>query len=144
MNFRRGIRREEPEINLIPMIDLLLVILIFLVVSTTYARFTELGLTLPSASVQPRADKRKEIVVAVSRDGRYSVDGRASAPGDARTLATSFLEAAGADRDPAIVIHADAAAPHQSVVHVLEGARLAGFGRIAFAAQAGAAAGASR
>ena len=142
MNFRRGMRREEPEINLIPMIDLLLVILIFLVLSTTYARFTELGVSLPSASAQPHADRRKEIVIAVTRDGRYSVDGRTSAPADAGTLASGLLEAAGSDRDPAIVIHADAAAPHQSVVRVLEGARLAGFGRIAFAAQTGA--GASR
>ena len=142
MNFRRGMRREEPEINLIPMIDLLLVILIFLVVSTTYARFTELGLSLPSASAQPRAERQREIVVAVSRDGRYMVDGRATAARDARGLASHLLEAVGSDREAAIVIHADAGATHQSVVHVLEGARLAGVGRIAFAAQAGA--GASR
>lgn len=137
MNFRRGLRREEPEINLIPMIDLLLVILIFLVVSTTYARFTELGVSLPSAAAQSRPERDKEIVVAVSRDGRYLLDGRPVAAGNARELATRLLEAAGAQAQPAIVIQADAGASHQAVVHVLEGARLAGFGRVAFAAQTG-------
>jgi biopolymer transport protein ExbD len=137
MNFRRGLRREEPEINLIPMIDLLLVILIFLVVSTTYARFTELGVSLPSASAQSRPDRSKEIVVAISRDGHYEVEGRPLAAGNARALAARLLEAAGPEAQPAIVIQADAGASHQAVVHVLEGARLAGFDRVAFAAQSG-------
>ena len=139
MNFRRGVRREEPEINLIPLIDLLLVILIFLMVTTTYSKFTELQVNLPTAGAEKPAEQPREIRVAVSVDGRYEVDGNAaaftSAPAFAKVLRR---EADALGQDPLIVIHADAGASHQSVVNVLGAARLAGLAKVTFAAQSGA------
>ena len=73
LNFR-GQRPEEPEINLIPFIDVLLVILIFLMLSTTYSKFTELQINLPIAGADRARARPKEIIVAVSADGRYAVN----------------------------------------------------------------------
>lgn len=135
MNFRSGIRRDEPEINLIPMIDLLLVILIFLMVSTTYSKLTELEVSLPSAGSAKSGRRAAEVLVTVSADGRYLVgDSPAEFTGASR-FATRLVEAAGREKDPVVVIQADAGAPHQAVVNVLDAARLAGFARIGFAAQ---------
>ena len=73
LNFRKG-RPEEPEINLIPFIDVLLVILIFLMLSTTYSKFTELQVTLPIADAEKARDRPNEIIVSVAGDGRYAVN----------------------------------------------------------------------
>ena len=139
MNFRRGFRREEPEINFIPLIDLLLVILIFLMVTTTYSRFSELQVDLPSAAVDPAVERPVEIAVAISADGRYSIDGTAVAWRDAPGFAQQLARAAADRKDPTVVVYADAGASHQSVVAVLEAARLAGLAKVSFAAHAGAA-----
>src|SRR5450631_3197334 len=74
MNFRRSRRHEDPEINLIPFIDVLLVVLIFLMLSTTYSKFTELQITLPIADAERLRDRQREVIVAVSADGRYAVN----------------------------------------------------------------------
>ena len=76
MNFRKP-RPEEPEINLIPFIDVLLVILIFLMLSTTYSKFTELQVALPVADAEQARDRPHEIIVAVAADGRYAVNKQA-------------------------------------------------------------------
>ena len=89
MDFRRGIRRDEPEINFIPLIDLLLVILIFLMVTTTYSRFTELQVNLPTAGAEQAAERPAEIIVAVSADARYLIDNNPLSFGSA----TSFGQA---------------------------------------------------
>ena len=136
MNFRRGLRRDEPEINFIPLIDLLLVILIFLMVTTTYSKFTELQVNLPSAGADKPNQRPRELVVAISNDGRYLVDNKAVSFGSAQAFSAELQRAAGAARDTTVVIHADAGATHQSVVNVLEAARLAGLARVTFAAQA--------
>ena len=139
MSFHPGRRREDPEINFIPLIDLLLVILIFLMVTTTYSRFTELQVDLPSANADQAAERPAEIVVAVAADGRYVLDAgtpQALAP---EALAAELVRAASGQREPVLVIHADAGARHQSVVAVLEAARQAGIARVTFAAQGGAA-----
>ena len=136
MNFRR-LKREEPEINLIPFIDVLLVILIFLMLSTTYSRFTELQLNLPAADAEPLRERPGEIVVAIGSDGRYLLNRR---PIDGRgvELLAAELQAAAAGRpDSVVIISADALATHQSVVNVLEAARRAGLTRLTFAAQSG-------
>lgn len=138
MNFRRGIRREEPEINFIPLIDLLLVILIFLMVSTTYSKFSELQVNLPSASAEAQVERPAEITVAVAADGRYTIDGNAVAWRDANGFAQQLAGAAAGRREPTVVIYADSGASHQSVVNVLEAARLAGLGKVSFATQTGA------
>jgi len=136
MNFRRALRREEPEINFIALIDVLLVILIFLMVTTTFSKFTELQVNLPSAGADKPSQRPREIVVAVSSDGRYLIDNRAIAFNGAGGFADDLRRAAAGQNEPTLVIHADAGASHQSVVNVLEAARLAGLARVTFAAQA--------
>jgi biopolymer transport protein ExbD len=137
MNFRKP-RRDEPEINLIPFIDVLLVVLIFLMVSTTYSRFTALDLTLPVASSQPLQDKPQEIIVAVAADGRYAVNRRAVEGRSVELLAAELRTAAQGLSQPVLVISADATAAHQSVVNVLDAARRVGLSRLTFATQTGA------
>ena len=140
MNFRRGLRRDDPEINFIALIDVLLVILIFLMVTTTFSKFTELQVNLPTAGADRPAERPREVVVAVSADGRYLVDNRATPFAAASAFAADLRRAAAGERDVTLVIHADAGASHQSVVNVLEAARLAGLARVTFAAQTGQAA----
>ena len=140
MNFRPR-TKEEPEINLIPFIDVLLVVLIFLMLTTTYSKFTEMQLKLPVADAEAQRDYPKEVVVAVSADGRYMVN---KAPADGRsaeTLAPLLAEAAKAGKDSVVIISADATAPHQSVITVMEAARRVGLSQITFATQSSAAAG---
>jgi biopolymer transport protein ExbD len=139
MNFRRGIRREEPEINFIPLIDLLLVILIFLMVTTTYSRYSELQVNLPSAAVDQAVERPVEIAVAVSADARYTIDGSPATFRDPGAFGQELTRAAAGRKEPTIVIYADAGASHQAVVNVLEAARLAGLGKVSFATQTGGA-----
>lgn len=134
MDFR-GDRHDEPEINLIPFIDVLLVILIFLMLSTTYSKFTELQVTLPAADAEAAKDRPAEIIVAVSADGRYAVDRQAVEGRSVELLAAALRTAASERQDPFIIISADATAAHQSVINVLDAARRAGLVRVTFAAQ---------
>ena len=136
MNFRRR-EADEPEINLIPFIDVLLVILIFLMLSTTYSRFTELQLTLPAADAEPMRQRPAEIIVAIGSDGRTLLDRK---PVDGRSvelLAAELRTAAAGRNDVLLIISADALATHQSVVNVLDAARHAGLARLSFAARTG-------
>ncbi|HJV52475.1 MAG TPA: biopolymer transporter ExbD [Noviherbaspirillum sp.] len=137
MDFRKGKGREDPEINLIPFIDVLLVILIFLMVTTTYSKFTALQITLPTADAEKAMEQPAEINVGVDAQGRYAIDNTQVSAHDAAALADELKSAANAKgKDPVIVINADATAAHQSVINVLEAARLAGFDKVTFAAQA--------
>ena len=134
MKFSRR-RMEEPEINLIPFIDVLLVVLIFLMLSTTYSRFTELQINLPAAEAEKLKDRPAEVIVAVASDGRYAVN-RKAVDGRSVELLTAELAAAAAGRaDTVVIISADAMAAHQAVVNVLDAARRAGLSRLTFAAQ---------
>ena len=135
MNFRRGSRHEEPEVNLIPMIDVLLVIVIFLSVTTTYSRFTELQINLPKADAEKPLDRPEQISVGVDAGGRYVVHKTPVAFTTVDGLAVELKKAAGETADPVIIINADANATHQSVIQVMEAARVAGFGRITFTTQ---------
>ena len=135
MNFKKGISREEPEINLIPLIDLFLVIIIFLMVTTTYSKFAELQITLPTADAEKAPQRPSEIDVAVTADGRYVVDGRQVAARDAVALGEAIRASATQRKDPVIVINADAQATHQSVINVMEAARAAQIAQITFATQ---------
>jgi biopolymer transport protein ExbD len=140
MNFRKN-TRDEPEINLIPFIDVLLVVLIFLMLSTTYSKFTELQIKLPLADAEKQRDYPKEVIVAVSSDGRYMVN---KTPVDGRTLQAlgqALVEGATAGKDSVIIISADASATHQAVITVMEAARRSGFTQITFATQSAAQAG---
>ena len=139
MRFSRR-RLEEPEINLIPFIDVLLVVLIFLMLSTTYSRFTELQIDLPAANAEPLRERPAEVIVAVASDGRYAVN-RKAVDGRSVERLTAELAAAAAGRpDTVVIVSADAMAAHQAVVNVLDAARRAGLSRLTFAAQAGDAA----
>jgi biopolymer transport protein ExbD len=135
MNLRGTRTRDEPEINFIPLIDVLLVILIFLMVTTTYQRVAELQITLPEADADQAKQRPKEINVGVDAQGRYVIDRTVVTFTGAAALAESLRRAAGDAKDPVVVINADANATHQSVIHVMEAARLAGFVHITFATQ---------
>jgi biopolymer transport protein ExbD len=138
MNLRGRLQREHPEINFIPLIDVLLVILIFLMVTTTYQRYAELQITLPEADADAAKDRPKEINVGVDAQGRYVIEKTVFTWTNAAALADELRRAAGNAKDPVIVINADASATHQSVVNVMEAARQAGVVHITFATQAGA------
>jgi biopolymer transport protein ExbD len=137
MKFRRHPRHEEPEINLIAFIDVLLVILIFLMLSTTYSRFTELQLNLPAADAEQMRERPGEIIVAVSSDGRYTLNRRAVDGRSVEQLAAELRAAAAGRADTILIVSADALATHQSVINVLDAARRAGLARLSFAAQTG-------
>jgi biopolymer transport protein ExbD len=135
MNFRRGEAREDPELNLIPLIDVLLVILIFLMVTTTYSRYSELQINLPEASGEAPKDKPAILNVAVDAAGRYVVNNTPVAFSAVATFSETLKQAAGGAQDPVINISADAGATHQSVVNIMEAARLAGYSHITFTTQ---------
>jgi len=138
MNFRKNRRPDEPEINLVPFIDILMVIIIFLVITTTYARFTELQISLPVADANRPDERPAQIQVAVAADGRYAINNQRINYQDPASLAAELLAAAKNNAEAIIVINADASASHQSVVNVLEAARIAGLVRITFATQSNA------
>jgi len=136
MNFQRGRTREEPEINLIPMIDVLLVVLIFLMVTTSYAKFSELQINLPQAAgEQGNVTPNKQIYVAVDSSAQYAINNAHEAFSGVDSFAQALRKAAGSETDPIIIISADAKATHQSVINIMEAARVAGFGRITFTTQ---------
>ena len=138
MHFGHG-SREEPEINLIPFIDVLLAVLIFLMLTTTYSKFTEMQLQLPTADVDAQRNYPKEIVVAVASDGRYSVNKTVLADRSVEAVSTALAAAAAATatagKDSVVIISADATAAHQSVITVMEAARRAGLMQITFSSQ---------
>ena len=135
MQFRRT-RRDEPEINLIPLIDVLLVILIFLMVTTTYARFAELQINLPQAQGDSPKEAPAQINVGVDEQGGYKVDqSPVAAAAGVEALVGALQAAAGSEKDPVIVISADAHASHQSVIRVMDAARRAGYPRVTFVTQ---------
>lgn len=136
MNFRKH-RHEEPEINLIAFIDVLLVVLIFLMMSTTYSKFTELQVNLPTAEADKPRDRPAEIIVAVAGDGRYAVNRKALDGRSVEALTAELSAAASVLKDPVVIVSADATAAHQAVINVLDAARRAGLARLTFAAQTG-------
>jgi biopolymer transport protein ExbD len=126
---------EEPEINLIPFIDVLLVILIFLMLSTTYSRFTELQINLPAAEAEKLRERPAEVVVAVASDGRYAVNRKAVDGRSVDLLTAELVAASGGMADTVVIVSADAMSAHQAFVNVLDAARRAGLSRVTIAAQ---------
>jgi biopolymer transport protein ExbD len=138
MNFRRGRFREEPEINFVPLIDVLLVILIFVMATTTYSRFSELKINLPDADAEQQQKKVKEINVGVDASGKIAINkqvlnvqGQASVS----TVAIALKAASEGNKEAVIVINADAQAAHQNVINIMEAARQAGITALTFATQ---------
>ena len=135
MDLRRSRPRDDPEINFIPLIDVLLVILIFLMVTTTYQRVAELQITLPEADAEQMKQRPKEVNVGVDAQGRYVIDRNVFNFTSVSALSDALKRAAGDAKDPVVIINADANATHQSVIHVMEAARAAGLIHITFATQ---------
>ena len=135
MNFQRGKQSDEPEINLVPMIDVLLVILIFLVVTTTYSKFAQLEINLPEAGteeVDNNAQKPNTIDITVSASGTYTINLTPVKFTSIESLRDALQAVAQDMKDPFIIINADAKAAHQSVITVMEAARFAGHSKITF------------
>ena len=138
MNFQRGKTHEELEINLVPLIDVLLVIIIFLIVSATFARTSELQINLPTAEANVSQQKPLVITVEVDAGGRYMVNGEEVQGAEVNAIASALTKAGGDGKEePTIVINADAKSTHQSVVNVMEAARQANYTHITFATQIG-------
>ena len=136
MNFQRRRGFDEPEINLIPLIDVLLVIIIFLMLTTTYAKFSGIEINLPTADTSKQAEQPNEVNVAVTAGGQVLVNKAPLAAADVRSISEALRRAAGERKDPLIVINADAKATHQSVVDIMQAAQAAGYPHISFATQA--------
>ncbi len=135
MNFQRGKQKEPLEINLVPLIDVMMVILIFLMISTTYSKYTELEITLPTADAQRQLERANEVSVLVNAQGQYVINRSAVPFRGVEQLAEELKRAAATLKEPIVVISADAAATHQSVIRVMEASRLAGLTQITFTTQ---------
>lgn len=133
MNFRPRSAAAEPEINLVPFIDVLLVVLIFLMLTTTWSRLTEIQLNLPVADANASSTKPRQIVLTITAQGQYAIN--KSPLGTSSVGALVAVLTPLAKPDTLLVISADAAASHQSVVHAMEAARRSGLSKISFAAQ---------
>lgn len=135
MNFQRGRRHEDLEMNLVPLIDVLLVIIIFLVVSATFSRTSELQINLPTAEANAPQEKPLTIEVGVDAGGKYVVNGKGLADSSVAGISAALQAAANGGKEPTIIINADAKSTHQSVVDVMEASRMAGYTHITFATQ---------
>jgi biopolymer transport protein ExbD len=135
VNFRRGREREHLEINMVPLIDVMLVIIIFLMVTTTYSKYAELQINLPTADAEQQKERPNEVAVLVNAQGQYVINRAPVAFTSPEQLADDLRRAAAPMSDPVVVISADASATHQSVVRVMEAARMAGLARITFTTQ---------
>ena len=135
MNFQRGRKHEELEMNLVPLIDVLLVIIIFLVVSTTFSRVSELQINLPTAEANAPEEKPVVINVEIDATGHYVVNKTAVGDTSITGLAAALQQAVGDKKEPTIIINADASTTHQSVINVMEASRQSGYSHITFATQ---------
>ncbi len=135
MNFQRGREQDVPEINLIPLIDVLLVIIIFLMLTTTYAKFSGLEINLPTADASKQTEQPNEVNVAVMASGQVLVNKVPLAAANVKSISEALRRAAGDAKEPVIVINADAKATHQSVVDIMQAAQTAGYPHISFATQ---------
>jgi biopolymer transport protein ExbD len=134
INFRRT-PDDEPEINLIPFIDVLLVVLIFLMLSTTYSKLTQLRISLPVANADSQKTYPHEVNVGIGRNGNVAINGRVLPSPRVAAIALALKEAAAGNLDTVVIVSADALSSHQSVISVLDAARQSGLGKITFASK---------
>jgi len=135
VNFQRGREKEPLEINLVPLIDVMMVILIFLMISTTYSKYTELAITLPTAEAEKQPERSNEVQVLVNAQGNYVIN-KVAVPFRSTEQLTAELRRASANlKEPVVVISADATTTHQAVVRIMEAARQAGLSQITFTTQ---------
>jgi biopolymer transport protein ExbD len=135
VNFQRGRYKEEPEINLVPLIDVMMVILIFLMITTTYSKYTELQINLPTADAERQLERPNEIAVLVGAQGQYMINKAPVDYSSIEQLAGELRRAAAGLRVPIVIISADRVSNWQAVVRVMEAARLAGLSQITFTTQ---------
>ena len=133
MNFRRT-REEEPEINLIPLIDVLLMALIFLIVTTSFSTESQLRIRLPEASAETK-ENLPSLRVTIDAKGQYYIDNQQLLNATPVVLRNAMIHAAGSNKDPLIIINADAQTPHAAVIRVMDTARRLGFTHLTFATQ---------
>jgi biopolymer transport protein ExbD len=135
VNFQRGKQKEPLEINLVPLIDVMMVILIFLMITTTYSKYTELQINLPTADAEKQLERPNEVAVLVNAQGQYVINRNPVPFKGIEQLAEELRRAGSALKDPVVVISADATATHQAVVRVMEASRIAGLSQITFTTQ---------
>jgi biopolymer transport protein ExbD len=135
MNFQRGRTREEPEINLVPMIDVMLVILIFLMITTTYSKYTELQINLPTADAEKQLERPGEVSVLVNVQGQYVINKKPVRFSSIEQLAGELRQAGAGLREPIVIVSADKDSNWQGVVRVMEASRVAGMPQITFTTQ---------
>ena len=133
MNFKKNRTTPEPEINLIPFIDVLLVVVIFLMLTTSWTRLTEINLTLPAADAQKQTERPRQIILSVTSQGQYAINKSPVGGSSVSALAAVLMPLA--SKEVTLVISADAMASHQSVVNAMEAARRSGLSQITFATQ---------
>ncbi len=124
---------DEPEINLIPLIDVVLCLIIFFVITTTFESRSVLKLELPQANGEPSVDPSKALTLLVNADGRYFVGDRESLRTDVESLKRTIVDVAGDDRERAVLLRADARTPHQAVVTALDALGQLGFYKVSIA-----------
>ncbi len=133
MNFKPRQPSPEPEINLVPFIDVLLVVMVFLMLTTSWSRLTELPIQLPQAETTASTPRPLQIVLTITAQGQFSVN-QSPVGGSSMASLVAVLSPL-AQKESLLIIRADAAAQHQSVIHAMEAARRSGLSRITFEAQ---------
>ena len=130
-----GTRQEQRlELNITPLIDVVFLLLIFFMVSTTFERDSELQIELPEATAKPQSADDRSIVVTIDASGRYQVNGRSLINAQPETLKEAVARARAGNQDVrSLVISADATTPHQAVITVMDAARLLGIDHLSFA-----------
>ncbi|MDA9222191.1 MAG: biopolymer transporter ExbD [Betaproteobacteria bacterium] len=133
MNFRRGSQEDELEINFIPLIDVLLVIIIFLVVSTTFSKFSELKINLPTAEAIPQEKDLDKVDIVITSDNQYFINDVQISNNTIAGILEELQKLKSNNDLPTVIINADAMSNHQSVINVMEAARLSGLNKVTFA-----------
>lgn len=121
--------REPVDINLAPLIDVVFILLLFFVVTTTFTRETQLKVDLPEAvtGVPPEEQYNQPLEVLVGQDGRYAINGKTLASNSLNAVMAGLLDASGGDKDMPVTLSADGQAPHQAVVTAMDAASKLGF-----------------
>ena len=133
MNFRRGSQEDELEINFIPLIDVLLVIIIFLVVSTTFSKFSELKINLPTSEAIPQEKDFDKVDIVITSDNQYFINDVQISNNTIAGILEELQKLKSNNDLPTVIINADAMSNHQSVINVMEAARLSGLNKVTFA-----------
>ena len=129
-------RHEDPDVNLTPLIDVVFLLLIFFMVSTTFERETEISIELPEASGKPVEHQRQMVEISIDEKGRYFVNKEEVINTQLETLKQAIKKAAGGEEKPRVLLSADKMTPHQAVITAMDAARQLGFVSLTFATSA--------